>query len=534
MTPYPPEQLVGRDGFAKQLRAEFTKFRMVRSRVIALFATGVVFVLVSFVSALEGHGGNNVVPTGPGGEAVTDTYTFVHQPLAGNGALTARVATLSGAYTPLSNTLGNGFGASSKAQPGSQLQPGLAPWAKAGIILEPDTNQGTDYAAVMVTGAHGVQLQYNYTNDSPGIGGPVETSSPRWLRLTRVGDVITGYDSTDGDHWKEVGTARLTGLPRTIQIGLFVTSPVYFPAESSSGTASVATASFDHVSGQGDFPYRSWTGDTITGLYPTLQSDPTWQQQSADVFTISGSGDIAPLVGAIVFSIWSGASIVNGTIVGLLMLIVLAALFATSEHRRESIRTPLAANARRVLAAKSVVVGSLAFAVGATATAIAEPITRHVLAANGNYLFPQSALAVVRIIVGTGLFFGFAAVLVVALGSMLRRVAVTIVAGVVLLEIPGVLATVLPASESWLMRFTPTAAFAIQATLPQSNLVTSAYTIVNGYFPISPWGGLAVLAAYTAVILGAAMWLLRRPNNQVGLDLSTTSNSWLSGTKSSS
>jgi len=499
MTPDPPEESVGRDGFAQQLGAEFTNFRIVRSRVITLFATGVVFVLLSFVSALQGHGGNNVVPTGPDGEAVTDTYTFVHQPLAGNGTLTARVATFSGAYAPLSNTqLG-----------GSQLQSGLAPWAKAGIILEPDTNPGTDYAAVMVTGAHGVRMQYNYTNDRPGIGGPVETSSPRWLRLTRVGDVVTGYDSTDGDHWTEIGTARLTGLPRTIQIGLFVTSPVYFPAESNSGTPSVATAAFDHFSAQGDFPYGSWTGDTIAGLYPTLPSDPTWQQQSAD-FTISGSGDIAPLVGATVFSIWSGASIVNGTIVGLLMIIVLAALFTTSEYRRKSIRATSAATARRVLAAKFVVVGSLAFVVGATATAIAEPITRHVLVANGVYLFPQGALAVARIIVGTGLFFGLAAVSVVALGSMLRRTAMTVVAGVVLLEAPGVLATVLPASESWLMRFTPTAAFAIQASLPKSNLVTSAYTIVNGYFPISPWGGLAVLAAYTAIILGAAMWLLRR------------------------
>jgi ABC-type transport system involved in multi-copper enzyme maturation permease subunit len=60
------------------------------------------------------------------------------------------------------------------------------------------------------------------------------------------------------------------------------------------------------------------------------------------------------------------------------------------------------------------------------------------------------------------------------------------------------------------MRFTPTAAFAIQATLPRSHLVTSAYTPPNGYFPISPWAGLAVLAAYTAVALGAATWLLRR------------------------
>jgi hypothetical protein len=94
---------------------------------------------------------------------------------------------------------------------------------------------------------------------------------------------------------------------------------------------------------------------------------------------------------------------------------------------------------------------------------------------------------------------------------MFRHAITTVIASVVLLVLPGVIATVLPAdSDSWLMRFTPTAAFAIQATLPRSNLVTDAYTIVNGYFPISPWGGLAVLAAYTGVALGAAMWLLHR------------------------
>ena len=47
-------------------------------------------------------------------------------------------------------------------------------------------------------------------------------------------------------------------------------------------------------------------------------------------------------------------------------------------------------------------------------------------------------------------------------------------------------------------------------TISNVSNVADAYTIVNGYFPISPWGGLTVLAAYTAVALGAAMWLLHR------------------------
>src|SRR5260221_10215608 len=398
-------------GVAQLLRAEFTNFRRVRSWMISLCTVVVVFVLLSFVIAVASHASNTAVPTGPGGEAVTDTYMFVHQPLAGDGTLTARVASLWGAYTS-TNTSGNTLGASSKSQLGSQLQPGLAPWAKAGIILEPDTNQGTDYAAVVVTGSHGVQMQYNYTHDSPGLTGPVGPSSPRWLRLTRAGDIITGYDCTDTAHWTEIGTARLTGLPHTVQIGLFVTSPVYFAAGANNGTPSLATATFDQIATQGDLPHRSWTGDAIAGLYPSLQSDSTWQQQSADTLTISGSGDIAPLVGDIVVTNWSGASIVDGTIVGLLIVIVLAALFATSEYRWGLIRATSAASPRHGLVAKAVVAGALAFAAGAIATAIAEVLTRHVLAANGIYLFPQSGPVVARVIIGTALLLGLAAVLV--------------------------------------------------------------------------------------------------------------------------
>jgi regulation of enolase protein 1 (concanavalin A-like superfamily) len=365
-----------------------------------------VFVLVSFFSAFESRSGNSPVPTGPGGEAVTDTYTFVHQELAGDGTLTTRVISLSGAYT--------------------------SPWAKAGIILEPDTNQGTAYGAVMVTGSHGVRMQYDYTHDSPGLAGAVGPSSPRWLRLTRAGDVITGYDSADGDRWTEIGTVRLTGLPRTVQIGLFVTSPM-----------DVATATFDHISARGDLPRQYWAPDAIAaGSYSSLPSAATWRQRSAGAFTITGSGDIAPLVGGEgAATHWGGASIVNGTVAALLFVIVLAALSATSEYCRKLIRVTFAASPRRgrVLAAKAAVAGSLAFAAGDIATAIAEVITRHVFAANGNYLFPQSGPDTARVIIGTGLLLGFAAVLVVALGAMLRRGAVTVAAGIVLLVVPGVL-----------------------------------------------------------------------------------------------
>src|SRR5258708_17607508 len=345
---------------------------------------------------------------------VSDTYTFVPQPLVGDGTLTTRVTSLSGMYTPLSNSSGNGFGVRSTSQLGWQLRTGLAPWAKAGIILEPDTKQGTDYAAVMVTGSQGVQMQDNYTHDSPGLTGSVGHACPRWLRITRAGDMIAGYDSTDGVHWSKMSTIRLAGLPHSVQIGLFVTSPVYFPAGSNNGTPSVATANFDRTSTQGDLPYSFWTGDTVAGFYPSLSSGLTWRQHSAHAFMISGSSDIAPLVGNIVTTNWSGACIVDRIIVGLLFLIVFAASFAPSEYRRgASVALP-----QRALVAKAIVIGSPADSSGTIPIALADRITRHVLAANGINLFPQSGLVTAQVIFGTGLFLGLAAVLVVAFGSM--------------------------------------------------------------------------------------------------------------------
>jgi hypothetical protein len=83
------------------------------------------------------------VTVGRGGKAVSDTYMLVHQTLAGDGTVTTRVTSLSGAHTLLNTTQGAGFGPPSKGGLGSQLHLRLAPWAKAGIILEPDTNQGT-------------------------------------------------------------------------------------------------------------------------------------------------------------------------------------------------------------------------------------------------------------------------------------------------------------------------------------------------------------------------------------------------------
>ena len=104
------------------------------------------------------------------------------------------------------------------------------PWSKAGLIITAGPGQGSAYAAVMVTGSHGTRMQWNYTGDTPGLAGGVSAASPRWLRLTRAGDVITGYDSANGTNWTKIGTVTLPGLAATVQAGLFATSPEYTAA----------------------------------------------------------------------------------------------------------------------------------------------------------------------------------------------------------------------------------------------------------------------------------------------------------------
>ena len=89
------------------------------------------------------------------------------------------------------------------------------PWAKAGLIITAGPELGAHYAAIMVTGAHGVRMQHDYLHDRAGLPGV----GMRWLRLTRSGDTITGEASTDGATWSRVDSVRLPGLADTVQVG---------------------------------------------------------------------------------------------------------------------------------------------------------------------------------------------------------------------------------------------------------------------------------------------------------------------------
>ncbi|MFG2562600.1 ABC transporter permease subunit [Streptomyces sp. NPDC048496] len=508
LSPPPATHRPERGGFGRVLHAEWTKFRTVRDWVLSTVGAMVVICLVGLLATAQSNdgGAQAKLPVGPGGEAVNDSFYFMHQPLKGDGTITVSVSSLTGqvATTPTEN------------------KPGLAPWAKAGIILKDSLEPGSAYASMMVTGDHGVRMQYDYTHDTAGLPGKVTQDAPRWLRLQRTGDTVTGYQSADGSKWTEVGTAKLTGLSESPQVGLFVTSPSA-TEETGTGTGfnpAVATGTFSAPTLSGQWSGGTWQDRQVSGGAGTSgsysQSTKGEVTATGTGYSITGAGDIAPVVGG---PAASGVRIVSnflvGAFAGLIMMVVVAAGYMTVEYRRGLIGVTFAASPSRgrVLVTKALVVGCAAFLVGATAAAVMVPFGGARSVANGFPVLTVPAATELRVIVGTGLLLAAASVFALSVGAILRRSAVTITVVVVGMVLPYLLATASvlpPAASAWLLEVTPAAGFAVQQTVERYDQVVTVYSPMHGYFPLAPWAGFAVLCAYAAAAFVAAWVLIRR------------------------
>jgi ABC-type transport system involved in multi-copper enzyme maturation permease subunit len=519
----------GRDGFGHLVRAEFTKLRTVRGWIVGLVLAALLTVVLGVLTTvggdiecstsptgptLSGAACRQVPPTGPDGGPVVDDFYFVHQGLGDHGSITVRVTSLTGLYWA-AGTARAGVG-------DAGMTSGTQPWSKAGIIIEQDATQlGSAYAAMTTTGSNGVRMQYDYTHDVAGLPGAPSASAPKWLRLTRSGDTITGYDSADGTRWTEVGAVTLPGLPATVQAGMFATSPTHTVSSgglgggTTGGAPSQATGTFDSVSVQGaSAPGSAWTGTAIGGGGPAGSGSQAERfQQTGGTFAVTGSGDIAPADGQDTGRP-TGQGLI-GAFAGLIALIVVASLFVTSEYRRGLIRVTLTANPRRgrALAAKAVVVGAAGFVAGLVAAGVTLPLCNRLAYDHGAYLLPVSKLTEARVIVGTAGIFAVVAVLALAVGTLLKRSAATVTLVIIGIALSYILTTadVLPDGASeWLARLTPAAAFAVQQTTVAYPQVTASYTPGNGYFPLTPLEGFAVLCGYAAVALALAAYRLRR------------------------
>ncbi|MEU7577662.1 ABC transporter permease [Streptomyces sp. NPDC041068] len=501
---------VGRDGFPQILHAEWTKLRTVRRWWFTLLGAVLVTVLISLFSAVSStaetaRGGGPTGPTGADGQPVRDDFSFAHRTLTGDGSVTARVS------VPKAGGSGT-----------------TAEWAKAGIMVKESTRPGADYAALMLTARHGVRLQSEFTRDVAG--SDASPGESRWLRLTRKGPIVTGYESTDRRDWTRVGTVDLDGTEKagdsgdsgsssgsadTVAAGFFVTSPDIQSREREFGSASIdqrpstATARFDHVRLDGRAAPAAWQHKDIGG-------DPRREagelRRAGDGYTLSGSGDIGPAPPANDLAVMA----LDGAQLGLVLLAALGVLFVTAEYRRGMIRTTFALSPRRgrVLVAKAVVIGTVAFAAGLVATFGSYLLSAPELRGDGKPpLFGDISLAdgpMLRAVIGTAAVLALIAVLALGLGALLRSTAAAIAVVVVVFVLPLILLSTLPLDLAHaVQRLTPVAGFAIQGTLPRYHQVATVCLPEEGCYPQGPWTGLATLAAYAVVVLGAAVWRLR-------------------------
>lgn len=139
-----------------------------------------------------------------------DAFQFAYQTLNGDGQIVARVATVQNVNV----------------------------WTKAEVMIRNTLDPGSAFASMLVSPAKGVQFQWrsNISGTAAGAAGSASTA-PRWIKVVRTGNVIAGYESSDGSAWTQVGSHTLTIGPNVL-IGLAVTSH---------DNSKAATATFDNV-----------------------------------------------------------------------------------------------------------------------------------------------------------------------------------------------------------------------------------------------------------------------------------------------
>ncbi|MEV4074231.1 hypothetical protein ACGFJC_46915 [Nonomuraea fuscirosea] len=504
------------------LRREWNAFRR-PGRLIALACAAVTVVALGLLLALNNRsscpGACPAVPVAADGSVVSDTFWFLHRDLGREGSITVRMTSMTGTitYPPPKH---------------DRIVPGLVPWAKAGIIVKDGTRQGSRYAALMMTGRHGVRFQHDYRNDVAGGPGGVSARSPRWLRLTRSGDVITGAESTDGNRWHTVATATLDGLPDTVRVGLFAASPGDLTLrETGLGGAieevrfTQAVGVFDHVTVEGGAA-GAWDSDAVGSMNHT-----DWEKHhnasgavlKDDVIRISGTGDIGPVSEDVTRAV---DNTLPGLPIALIILVVMAARYGTrttgeltgrygtrttdeltdphDTRTTDELTDPHgSAASRRVIVVRALVVAGAVFATGLVAVGVVLPTGLAGIKGNGIVVPPLPVLTGVRVVAGLAAVLALCAVVAYGLGVRLRRGWTAIVAGVSLIALPYLITAfpLLPDTVSdWLLRLTPAAGFAVKQTLVEYPQVTQHYAPSAGYFPLPWWAGLALLCAYALIV----------------------------------
>ena len=199
----------------------------------------------------------------------------------------------------------------------------------------------------------------------------------------------------------------------------------------------------------------------------------------------------------------------TGVMLGQAVIAILAVMTISSEYSSGMIRTTLTAMPGRaaVLAAKAAVLAGLVLAAGTLAVLGSLLAGRLLLpghgftAARGFPVLSPGDGPVLRAAAGSILYLALIALLSLGIGTIIRDSAAAIGVVLGLLLVPPLIAAILAGDPEWQHQ--------IERYAPMSAGLTIQDTVGLHGLPITPWGGLGVLAAWAAVALLTGGLMLR-------------------------
>jgi hypothetical protein len=222
----------------------------------------------------------------------SDSCHFSYKALTGDGAIIAKV-----------ESIGN-----------------TSPSAKAGVMMRTSLAQGAPRAWMAITNR--IQAEQNMQNLAVYGGNnygnkvlPIASATASyWVKLERVGNMITGYISPDGTNWAATDVGRIDGpLPDTIYAGLVVASVA-------NGTLNTSSFSNVQITG-GDGAAPSVIPAAPAALYaaPGDGAVPLRWQPSAGAtsYTVmrgtSSGGPYSAIASDVTGGSYTDTSVTNGT-----------------------------------------------------------------------------------------------------------------------------------------------------------------------------------------------------------------------------
>lgn len=164
--------------------------------VASEWTTGDIGSVAAVGSAVESNGTWTVRGSGADIWNRNDAFQFISRPVTDDVRITARVASFQHSHA----------------------------WSKAGVMIRAGRAANARHVFTCVTGQNGLAYQRRTTTGgaSSHTGGP-KSPAPYWVRIERIGSLVTSSVSHDGTTW-QVLRRETVALGTTVEVGLAVTS----------------------------------------------------------------------------------------------------------------------------------------------------------------------------------------------------------------------------------------------------------------------------------------------------------------------